>query len=148
MLPTSPKYVGKYQREARGFRHWFGTRARNHVIRYWRSEAAQTAPGGNAAMSQMHQVTVPEPSSTQSGRGGEEPGALSGLLGILFRRVIERTARDFGETTWKAFLLVVIEDRSPAEAAAALGLTPSAVYLAKALVLSRLRDELAGLIGP
>ena len=99
-------------------------------------------------MSQMHQVTFPEPSSTRSGRGGEEPPILSGELGILFRRAIERIVRDFGETTWKAFLLVVVEDHSPAEAAAALGLTPSAVYLAKALVLSRLRDELAGRIGP
>jgi RNA polymerase sigma-70 factor (ECF subfamily) len=92
-------------------------------------------------MNETQQVSFPEPSATRSGFDAEE-------LRILYRRAIASIACDFEETTWKAFQMVVIDDHSPAETAAALGLTTHAVYLAKARVLTRLRDEFGGLIDP
>ena len=53
---------------------------------------------------------------------------------------------EFTESTWQAFWRVVVEGQAPAEAGAALGLPTNAVYLAKARVLRRLREEFADLI--
>jgi RNA polymerase sigma-70 factor, ECF subfamily len=53
---------------------------------------------------------------------------------------------DFGESTWKACLEVVVSQRRAAEVAAELGLTVKAVYEAKFRVLNRLRRDLGGLL--
>src|SRR5438552_2107578 len=53
---------------------------------------------------------------------------------------------DFEPTTWQACWETVVLDRPAAEVAAELGITVNAVYLAKSRVLSRLRQDLAGLL--
>lgn len=64
----------------------------------------------------------------------------------LVRRMLHIMQTDFQPSTWKAFWEVVACDRPPAEVAAELGLSIKAVYLAKARVLRRLRQELDGLL--
>lgn len=64
----------------------------------------------------------------------------------LIQRAVQLLHSDFQPTTWKAFWEWVVNGRSPAEVAAELGITIAAVYLAKARVLRRLREELAGLV--
>jgi DNA-directed RNA polymerase specialized sigma24 family protein len=46
---------------------------------------------------------------------------------------------EVGEGTFRAFAMVVLEKRAPADAAAALGITRNAVFIAKHRVLKRLR---------
>ena len=53
---------------------------------------------------------------------------------------------DFEPTTWQACWETVVAGRPAADVAAELGITPNAVYLAKARVLSRLRQDLDGLL--
>jgi RNA polymerase sigma-70 factor (ECF subfamily) len=53
---------------------------------------------------------------------------------------------DFELTTWQACWETVVMDRAAAEVAAELGITANAVYLAKARVLARLRQDLAGML--
>ena len=53
---------------------------------------------------------------------------------------------EFHPTTWKACWEHVVSGKSAAEVAAELGLTPGAVRAAKFRVLSRLRQELHGLL--
>ncbi len=53
---------------------------------------------------------------------------------------------DFQPSTWKACWELIVAGRPAAEIAAELGLSENAVYLAKARVLRRLRQELAGLL--
>ncbi len=60
----------------------------------------------------------------------------------LFRHMLRIIQSDFSESTWRAFWLHVIEDQPASEVAAATGVTPSAVYLARGRVLKRLRAEL------
>jgi RNA polymerase sigma-70 factor (ECF subfamily) len=55
-------------------------------------------------------------------------------------------ADDFEPATWQACWNTVVLDRPAAEVAAELGITVNAVYLAKSRVLSRLRQDLAGLL--
>lgn len=59
----------------------------------------------------------------------------------VYLQALELIRNDFSPTTWQMFWAVVVEDRAPAEVAETLGLTINAVYLAKARVLRRLRDD-------
>jgi RNA polymerase sigma-70 factor (ECF subfamily) len=64
---------------------------------------------------------------------------------FLISRAMQVMKTDFQPATWQACWEHVAEGRPVAEVAAELGLTVKAVYLAKARVLRRLRQELEGL---
>jgi RNA polymerase sigma-70 factor (ECF subfamily) len=64
----------------------------------------------------------------------------------LVRRMLATIQAEFNATTWQVFQMLVLEDRPAAEVAGRLGMTPNAVYVAKAHVLARLRAELSGLV--
>jgi len=65
---------------------------------------------------------------------------------LLVRRGLEVIRPDFSESTWTAFTRVMVEGRSPADVAAELNLSVNAVFLARNRVLTRLRQELDGLL--
>ncbi len=65
---------------------------------------------------------------------------------VLADRAARLIRADFNAATWAAFWATAVEDRPAAEVASELGLSPNAVYLARARVLQRLRQELAGLL--
>jgi RNA polymerase sigma-70 factor (ECF subfamily) len=65
---------------------------------------------------------------------------------LLVRRGLDLIRADFSETTWAAFLGVMVEGRAVGDVAAALHMTDNAVYLARYRVLTRLRQELDGLL--
>ncbi len=62
------------------------------------------------------------------------------------RRALQIMQRDFEPATWQACWAVVVEGRPAAEAAAELRLKVGAVYAARFRVLTRLRQELDGLL--
>jgi RNA polymerase sigma-70 factor, ECF subfamily len=64
----------------------------------------------------------------------------------LLRRALEVMQAEFQPTTWKAYWEYVVLGRPAAEVAAELGISVGAVYIAKSRVLSRLRQELHGLL--
>jgi RNA polymerase sigma-70 factor (ECF subfamily) len=64
---------------------------------------------------------------------------------FLVGRAAQIMQADFAPSTWQAFWKVVVEGRSGVETARELGVSVNAVYLARSRVLSRLRQELAGL---
>jgi RNA polymerase sigma-70 factor, ECF subfamily len=64
----------------------------------------------------------------------------------LVSRAAEVMRAEFQPATWQAFWGLVVEGRSGAEVAAALGLSIEAVYAAKSRVLRRLRRELDGML--
>jgi RNA polymerase sigma-70 factor (ECF subfamily) len=63
----------------------------------------------------------------------------------LIGRALDVMRKDFQPATWQACWEHVARGRAAAEVAAELGITVKAVYLAKARVLRRLREELQGL---
>lgn len=134
--------IGTFRRDEAGgsFRGWLRTITRTKVLDHRRREAPKAAPGGDAYERQLL-VPAPEPEPEES-----EAGVECVENRLLYRRAMELMARDFDETTWRAFFMVVVEDRSPADAAAELGISRNAVYLARARVLSRLREEFADLL--
>ncbi|HEY1065523.1 MAG TPA: sigma-70 family RNA polymerase sigma factor [Pirellulales bacterium] len=60
----------------------------------------------------------------------------------LFRWAADRVRPHCEPTTWSAFWRTSVEGQSPAEAAAALGLSIGTVYAAKSRVLARIRKEI------
>ena len=64
----------------------------------------------------------------------------------LLRRAIQIMQNDFQPTTWKACWAVVVERRPAAKVAVDFGITVGAVYAARFRVLSRLRQELIGML--
>jgi RNA polymerase sigma-70 factor (ECF subfamily) len=65
----------------------------------------------------------------------------------VFHAAAERVRGDFGESAWRAFWQAAVEGRPAKEIAAALGMSPAAIYLAKARVMNRIREELETLTG-
>lgn len=66
--------------------------------------------------------------------------------GDLVRRAIGIMQGDFHPTTWKACWEVVVQGRPAAQVATQLGISVGAVYAARFRVLTRLREELAGML--
>jgi RNA polymerase sigma-70 factor (ECF subfamily) len=64
----------------------------------------------------------------------------------LIDRALRLMKSDFEPATWQACWETAVTGRPPAEVAAELGITVNAVYLAKARVLGRLRQDLDGLL--
>jgi RNA polymerase sigma factor (sigma-70 family) len=65
----------------------------------------------------------------------------------VFHAAAERVRGDFGDSAWRAFWQAAVEGRPAKEIAAQLGMSPAAVYLAKARVMNRIREELEILTG-
>jgi RNA polymerase sigma-70 factor (ECF subfamily) len=65
---------------------------------------------------------------------------------FLVRRALEVIRHDFNETTWTAFTRLMMEGHSASDVAAELRTTANAVYLARHRVLTRLRQELEGVL--
>jgi RNA polymerase sigma-70 factor, ECF subfamily len=65
---------------------------------------------------------------------------------LLARRALDLMQTDFSEKTWKACWAVVVEGKSANEVARELGTTVGAVHAARFRVLTRLRQELGGLL--
>jgi RNA polymerase sigma-70 factor (ECF subfamily) len=96
----------------------------------------------------------PPPAQPLDGLGAPaEPAAEDGdafaeaeYRGQLVARAQELVRGDFQPATWKAWCEYGVCGRPVEAVARELGLTPRAVYLAKARVLRRLRQELEGLL--
>jgi RNA polymerase sigma-70 factor, ECF subfamily len=122
------------------FRAWLRTVTVNCLRDFWRRRRGRpwAAAGGDPA----RLLAELEDSSSGLSRVWDEEHDRH-VAGAL----LERVRGEFTPTTWEAFRQLALEGRSAAEVAAALGLTPNAVLIAKSRVLRRLREEGRGLIG-
>jgi RNA polymerase sigma-70 factor (ECF subfamily) len=132
-----------FRRERPGdsFRGWLRGITRNKVLQHFRRQGRHPkASGGTDALVQLQEV---HDDATPSAPADEDP--LEELDGLR-RRALELVRSQFEERTWQAFWLVVVEGRSPAEIAAEMGVTASAVRMAKSRVLHKLKEEFGELI--
>ncbi len=97
--------------------------------------------------------------SLASGRGGDDD-VLQAVLGgdaweevwnadyqsCVFRKAMQIMQSQFEAKTWQAAWELAVNGLTAAEASQKLGMSESAVYVAKSRVMRRLRQELAGLL--
>jgi RNA polymerase sigma-70 factor (ECF subfamily) len=134
--------LGAYEKDRPGasFRGWIRGIARHKLQDNFRRNQAR-AEGGTTALIRLREV--PE----AAGVDGPDLSEDGDQVTALYQRALELVRGQFEERTWQAFWKVAMQDRSPAEVAAELGMSPNTVRQAKSRILRRLKEELGELIG-
>jgi RNA polymerase sigma-70 factor (ECF subfamily) len=128
--------LANFRRDRPGdtFRGWLRVITRNAILVHFRRHKGRPpAEGGSEALQRLQAV---------ADRPGVEEGDETAQLDDLHRRALELVRHTFGEKTWQAFYLSVVEGRAPAAVAAELGMTPANIRQARSRVLRRLKLEL------
>jgi RNA polymerase sigma-70 factor (ECF subfamily) len=125
----------RLEREGDSFRAWFrGITRKILLAHYRRTDREPQAPGGSDALEQLHEVA--DAASTAS----EEEDPPSELQALRLR-ALELVRGQVEERTWRAFWLTAMEGQSPVDIAASLGVSSTAVRMAKSRVLRRLKEQ-------
>lgn len=119
------------------FRGWLRGITR-HKLQDHSRRRREAAAGGTDAHRRLLEVPQPGP-EVELSEGQAE-------ITALYHRALNLVRSQFEERTWTAFWRVAVEDRTPAEVASQMGMTPTAVRQAKSRVLRRLEEELGELI--
>jgi RNA polymerase sigma-70 factor (ECF subfamily) len=117
----------------RSFRSWL----RTVTLNKWR-EGHRKNGGGRLETN----AELPEPAAAAAALAFEE----SEYRQYLVQRALRALQGEFPVSTWKAFWEYAVVGRDAAEVAAELRLSVGSVYAAKSRALTRLRQELAGLL--
>jgi RNA polymerase sigma-70 factor (ECF subfamily) len=132
--------IGGFKRRGQGaFRAWLRTILTHRVRDYFRGQKYRpTATGDSDFLRRLDELESPGSALSRLwDREHDEHVAAS-----LMRRV----QGDFAPATWQAFRRHVLEGELAGRVAQELGLSLNSVLLAKSRVLTRLRQELAGLV--
>jgi RNA polymerase sigma-70 factor (ECF subfamily) len=128
-----------HNRRPGAFRSWLRLITVNRLREQWAARRARPgALGGDEIQAVLEQLQDPDSGLTR--RWDEEHDRH------VTRRILELIEPEFEPATWQAFRRVVLDGAGTAAVATELGLTPNAVRIAKSRVLTRLRQESAGLI--
>jgi RNA polymerase sigma factor (sigma-70 family) len=130
----------RFSRQHSGaFSAWLRQICCNRVKEFFRQRRLQPAAlGGSAIQTQLTQLEDPRSELGQHLDCEHDRHLLHYLM--------ERIRPEFAPTAWESFRRVVVEGEKPEQAAAALGLSLSAVYSHNYRVRKRLRQEAAGLL--
>ena len=135
MLVTLFQKLPEFQyNRGKGFRNWLRTVLLN---KFRDRQRRQGRAGAEVLDGSMSDVAAPDPVEELSEKEYRQQ---------LVKRAMELMQTEFSPKTWKACWEHVVNDRPAAEVAAELGISAGSVYVAKSRVLSRLRQELDGLL--
>jgi RNA polymerase sigma-70 factor (ECF subfamily) len=124
----------EYRRgEGQSFRGWLFRSTVNQCLDFRRRRATRALPGAEGLAQAADPAGPPHLEEAEYRR-------------LLVRRGLDLIRGDFNETTWAAFQGVLVQGGLVADVAARLSITANAVYLARHRVLTRLRQELDGLL--
>jgi RNA polymerase sigma-70 factor (ECF subfamily) len=113
------------------FRGWLRRITENKIRDHWRRQKGQPiAEGGSDALAAWERYARDS---------GDAEQVASEETQQVFAEMVQCIRSEFEETTWRAFLGVTVDGRSPADVADELKISVNAVYVAKSRVLQRLR---------
>jgi len=134
ILAKIPELLGEYtHRSGREFRGWLFRITANECLKRRRQSRRITG---------AVDIDIPDTPETPAFVRAEETEYLQRLV----TRAITIIRPDFSDATLAAFTAVAIHGRRAAEVASELGITVSAVHMARFRVLSRLREVVGGLL--
>jgi len=122
-----------YDREQGTFRGWLFTITRNKIFNFLSARRLRPQGSGDTTTNRLLE-TRPDESDGNDAWELEYQRRLAALA-------MERVKGEFQQTTWKAFWLTAVEGLATADAAAQVGLSPGAIYVARSRVLARLKEE-------
>jgi RNA polymerase sigma-70 factor (ECF subfamily) len=123
------------------FRGWLRVITRNMILLHFRKSGRQPhGSGGSDAFARLQEV--PDPAAVPPDDAEEAQTETDGLR----RRALDLVRGEFEERTWQMFWRTFVDERSPVDVAAEMGVTPAAVRKAKSRVLHRLKEQFADLI--
>ena len=133
VLSTVASAVGRLEYDpGRGsFRNWLFTLVRRKLIN-WRATQRHRAHGSGDVATQ--QLLEQWPATDGAEQEWEKEWQRR-----LFAWACERVRQDVSDVTWQAFWRTAVADQPARQVAAELGLTATAVYLARRRVLMRLQ---------
>lgn len=129
-------YLPKFRKdgEKAAFRRWLRTITITIIADRLRANGKHPrAAGGSGAIDVLNGIPEPDENSGDSKTHARNAAMMWEIMDFV--------EDEFQERTWRAFLMVCFEKKTSSEAAEALKMSPTAVRLAKARVLRRLRDE-------
>jgi RNA polymerase sigma-70 factor (ECF subfamily) len=135
VLRELPKF--DHNRNVGAFRCWLRRITVNRLRAFWQER--EPAGSGDTGVLQMLNE-LEDPHSGISRQWDHEHNEY------IARRLLELVEREFETSTWEAFRRTAVEGQATKEVAKQLGVTMNAVLIAKSRVLSRLRQEMRGLI--
>jgi len=129
----------EHQGQVGAFRSWLRTVLVHRVKDFWKTRGrAARATGTAEVLEKLAQLEDPGSSLSQLWRREHDQHVLRQLLHAVGPR--------FTSTTREAFRRLMLQGESPAEVAAALGISTNAVFIAKSRVVRELRREARGLL--
>ena len=117
------------------FRGWLQTITRNKVRSFFVKQKRQSRGAGDTAVHELLQQQA-DPTADLDIQWEEEYRQRT------YDWALERVRKSVQPQTLQAFLKTAIENCDPQAVAAELGMTPGAVYLARARVTMRLREQI------
>jgi RNA polymerase sigma-70 factor (ECF subfamily) len=134
-------------RPSDSFRGWLCGITRNKILLLRRRQLNQPqAAGGSDMHRRMEQLEgSPDAGGFDADPDGAEPGDAD-AISELFGRALEQVRGEFASQTWTAFWRTVVAGEPPRNVADELGVSATAVRMAKSRVLRRLRLEVGDLV--
>ena len=124
----------RYDSRRGSFRSWLFTVAVNKLRNFLASRKRQPqATGDSSDLRRLDEQPAAEPDEAEWDREYDER---------IFAWAAEQVRGCFEDSTWQAFWATAVEDRSPKEVAAELGMSVGAVYIAKSRVIARLKEQI------
>jgi RNA polymerase sigma-70 factor (ECF subfamily) len=128
----------EYDPNKGSFRGWLFTVVRNELRSFLAGRARQAQGSGDTAVQGLLDA---QPGADEERLWEQEHQTR------LYHWAAEQVHGEVQEATWRAFQMTAVEGKSGQEAAAALGLSVAAVYLAKSRVMARLKEHIRRLEG-
>ncbi|MBI3466100.1 MAG: sigma-70 family RNA polymerase sigma factor [Planctomycetes bacterium] len=115
------------------FRGWLYTVARNKLNDFRERQSRRCQGTGDSA---AHELLEKVPARDEDASDWDREHDRR-----VFRLAAEQVRADCEDSTWQAFWQVAVEGKSGEEAAALLGMSVGAIYVAKSRVLARLKQQ-------
>jgi RNA polymerase sigma-70 factor (ECF subfamily) len=128
----------RHNQRTGAFRSWLRAITANCLRDFWRSRRRRPTAGDADIAERIEQLA-------------DQASGLSRLWDQehdrhVARRLMELIEPEFERSTWRAFQRVAVDGAPADQAAAELGISVNAVFIAKSRVLGRLRQESRGLL--